>query len=103
MKPQFENIPSNAQTSFGVKFFHLDKFTVPYHYHPAYELTLILKGNGKYRINFAVQQLLSSDRAISEIAFDCGFGDISHFHKRFKKTFKMSPLRYRQSFQAHVK
>ena len=52
-----------------------------------------------YRINFAVQQLLSTDRPVTEISFDSGFGDVSHFYKLFKRRMKMSPLNYRKSFQ----
>lgn len=52
-----------------------------------------------YRINFAVQQLLSTDRPVSEISFDSGFGDVSHFYKLFKRRMKMSPLNYRKNFQ----
>ncbi|MCE7067542.1 AraC family transcriptional regulator [Dyadobacter sp. CY326] len=52
-----------------------------------------------YRINFAVQQLLSTDRPVSEISFDSGFGDVSHFYKLFKRRMKMSPLSYRKNFQ----
>ena len=51
-----------------------------------------------YRINFAVQQLLATDKAVAEIAFESGFGDISHFYKLFKRRMKMSPLNYRKSF-----
>jgi len=52
-----------------------------------------------YRINFAVQQLLATDRPVSEISFDSGFGDVSHFYKLFKRRMKMSPLNYRKNFQ----
>ncbi|KAA6441395.1 helix-turn-helix transcriptional regulator [Dyadobacter flavalbus] len=52
-----------------------------------------------YRISFAVQQLIATDKAVSEIALESGFGDISHFYKLFKKRMNMSPLNYRNSFQ----
>jgi len=53
----------------------------------------------EYRINFAIQQLLNTDKSISEISFESGFGDVSHFHKLFKRTMKTSPLDYRKNFQ----
>jgi AraC-like DNA-binding protein len=53
----------------------------------------------EYRINFAIQQLLSTDKSVSDIAFESGFGDVSHFHKVFKRTMKTSPLDYRKNFQ----
>lgn len=52
-----------------------------------------------YRINFAIQQLLSTDKPVSEIAMESGFGDVSHFYKLFKRNMKMSPLNYRKNFQ----
>lgn len=53
----------------------------------------------EYRINFAIQQLLSTDKAVAEISMESGFGDVSHFYKIFKKRMKMSPLNYRRNFQ----
>lgn len=50
------------------------------------------------RINYAVQQLLHSDKSISDISFESGFGDISHFYKLFKRKIKQSPLSYRKKF-----
>jgi len=35
-----------------------------------------------------------SDRSIAEIAFSCGFGDISHFNHCFRSKFGMSPREY---------
>jgi len=52
-----------------------------------------------YRISFAIQQLIATDKAVSEIAMESGFSDISHFYKLFKKRMNMSPLNYRNSFQ----
>lgn len=52
-----------------------------------------------YRINYAIQQLIYSDRSISDICFDNGFGDLSHFYKLFKRKMKLSPLKYRKEFR----
>ncbi len=51
-----------------------------------------------YRINHAIQHVINSDRSISDICFDSGFGDISHFHKLFKNKTSLSPLNYRKKF-----
>ena len=51
-----------------------------------------------YRINFAIQQLLATDKAVSEISLESGFGDVSHFYKLFKRRMKVSPLSYRNNF-----
>ena len=52
----------------------------------------------EYRINYATQQLIQSDKTISDICYDSGFGDISHFYKMFKAKMQVSPLHYRQQF-----
>ncbi len=51
-----------------------------------------------YRIHFATKQLLLTDKSMTDIAFESGFGDISHFYKVFRRRLKTSPLRYRRSF-----
>lgn len=56
----------------------------------------------EYRINHATQQLVQSNRPISDICYDSGFGDISHFYKLFKKSRNMSPLHYRKKFMKEI-
>lgn len=51
-----------------------------------------------YRLNYATQQLVQTDKPISEISFDSGFGDVSHFYKMFKHKMHQSPLNYRKNF-----
>lgn len=53
-----------------------------------------------YRINFAVQQLLATEKTVSDISLESGFGDVSHFYKLFKRRMQISPLNYRKSFLA---
>lgn len=55
-----------------------------------------------YRINYAIQQLVNSDKSISDICFENGFGDLSHFYKLFKRKMKLSPLKYRKEFRKDV-
>jgi AraC-like DNA-binding protein len=52
----------------------------------------------EYRLNYATQQLVQTDRPISQISFDSGFGDVSHFYKMFKHKMHQSPLNYRKTF-----
>ncbi|MCR8560718.1 AraC family transcriptional regulator [Mucilaginibacter sp. BJC16-A38] len=52
----------------------------------------------EYRLNYAIQQLVQTDKPISEIAFESGFGDVSHFYKMFKVKMQLSPLNYRKKF-----
>lgn len=48
------------------------------------------------RLEKASLLLKTSGKTISEITFNCGFKNISHFSKSFKKKFKFSPTEYRQ-------
>ncbi|SHM99312.1 AraC family transcriptional regulator [Mucilaginibacter sp. OK098] len=52
----------------------------------------------EYRLNYALQQLVQTDKPISVIAFESGFGDVSHFYKMFKVKMHLSPLNYRKKF-----
>jgi len=52
----------------------------------------------EYRLNYATQQLVQTDKPISQISFDSGFGDVSHFYKMFKHKMHQSPLNYRKTF-----
>ena len=52
----------------------------------------------EYRLNHATQQLIQTDKPISDICFDSGFGDVSHFYKMFRAKTQLSPLHYRRKF-----
>jgi AraC-like DNA-binding protein len=52
----------------------------------------------EYRLNYAIQQLIQTDKPISDISFESGFGDVSHFYKMFKLKMGVSPLNYRKRF-----
>ncbi len=68
------------------------------HFHAIFKkstgLTLMQYLN-KLRISAAAQFLTKTDRAISSIAYDCGFSCISHFYSIFKAELKMSPREFR--------
>ncbi|MBQ7373176.1 MAG: helix-turn-helix transcriptional regulator [Clostridia bacterium] len=49
-----------------------------------------------YRIERASRKLLASDLPITQIAFSCGFNDLSYFIKTFKKLKGCSPKIYRK-------
>ena len=51
-----------------------------------------------YRVDYAAQQLINTSHSISQISFDSGFNDLSHFHKTFKGRMQLSPLYYRNTF-----
>ena len=49
----------------------------------------------KTRIDAAVMMLRESDKAIIDIAMDCGYGDQSAFTRQFKATVGIAPGKYR--------
>lgn len=55
------------------------------------------------RIEFATQLLIQTEKPISEICFDSGFTNVTHFYKTFKKKMMLSPLKYRQKFLFEMK
>lgn len=57
----------------------------------------------RLRIEAAQQQLLQTDRDISDIGMDVGFFDQSHFTRRFREITGMTPLAYRRRFGRTVK
>lgn len=52
----------------------------------------------EYRLSYARQQLIQTDKPISHICYDSGFKDISYFNKTFKARTKFTPLNYRRKF-----
>jgi len=47
-----------------------------------------------YRIECACEQMMISDKNITEIALSCGFNDVSYFTKVFKKHKGLTPSQY---------
>ena len=54
----------------------------------------------EYRLNYATQQLIQTDKPISDISFESGFGDVSHFYKMFKNKMHKKPTQLPQKFYA---
>lgn len=50
----------------------------------------------EYRIEKASRKLMNTDMSITEIAYSCGFNDLSYFIKMFKRINKVSPGKYRK-------
>ncbi len=55
------------------------------------------------RLNYAVSELLYSERNITKIAMDCGFSNTSVFDKVFRENYGMSPSEYRIMMRVKVK
>lgn len=50
-----------------------------------------------YRIEKASRKLLNSDMSVTDIAYSCGFNDLSYFIKTFKATKGTTPAKFRKS------
>ena len=92
-----EGYAAMAGLSLG-RFTHIFKDTVgasPY----AYLLDL--------RLSRAADILLSTDRSVSETAYEVGFSDPLYFSRLFKKRFELSPDRFRKQtgfgFKSHTR
>lgn len=55
------------------------------------------------RMELAKRELRTSTRKILEICFDCGFCNLAHFYRLFKKASGTTPHSYRQRHQLLVK
>lgn len=49
------------------------------------------------RLSRAARQLLETNRAVSAIAFSCGFNNLANFNRLFAARYKASPTRYRSA------
>lgn len=57
----------------------------------------------KIKVDYACSLLLNHDLSVADIAFDCGFNNISHFNKQFKKIMDTTPRQYRKQFENILK
>jgi AraC family L-rhamnose operon regulatory protein RhaS len=49
----------------------------------------------RLRMDYAAKLLVSTERSVTAIAFECGFEELSHFHHSFKSVYGRTPLAYR--------
>ncbi len=49
----------------------------------------------EWRVSLAAQALAGTGRSITEIAFECGFGNLSNFNRRFREIKGMPPRQFR--------
>ncbi|MBR1868403.1 MAG: helix-turn-helix transcriptional regulator [Clostridia bacterium] len=91
LREHFRDNPTNKEI--GAKF----------GYHPNYINSLLIKHTEmtihKYllycKMTYAVQQLLTSDKNVSEIANEINIPDTQYFARLFKKYYKKSPSQFR--------
>lgn len=61
MKPSYEKVPVGNGRSLQVKHFTMPYFDSPFHFHPEYELTYIVQGNGQRFVGDNVTSFVSGD------------------------------------------
>jgi len=73
--------------------------------HPNYAMQLYRRAVGtsikqsiiRNRLDAAQSMLVSSERPIAAIAFECGFGSLSNFYSAFDRRFSASPAEFRKA------
>src|SRR5579864_1818608 len=71
----------------------------PYHFLRTFErLTGITPHQyvRRARLRDAASRLAAEREKVLDIAYDCGFGDVSNFNRAFRSEFRVSPLAWRQ-------
>ncbi|MDG3086222.1 AraC family transcriptional regulator [Vibrio hannami] len=53
----------------------------------------------EYRISQACSLLISSSLTVEQIAFRCGYQNMSFFHRQFKQIMQQTPLAFREIYQ----
>ncbi len=53
----------------------------------------------RIRIEFACKLLMDEDLSMTEVCFDSGYSNLSHFNKQFKKNTGVPPSEYRKRFK----
>ncbi|CAN5248145.1 AraC family transcriptional regulator [soil metagenome] len=50
------------------------------------------------RIGFACRLLVEDEKNVSEVCYECGYNNLSHFNHQFKLTTKNTPLEYKRDY-----
>lgn len=53
----------------------------------------------RIKVDFACKLLMNNEISITEVAFDSGFNNLSHFNKQFKQITSVTPKEYRLKFK----
>jgi AraC-like DNA-binding protein len=51
----------------------------------------------KKRLDYSANLLLSGDLSVSQVAYESGFEDLSHFSRAFKEKMGMNPTEFRKA------
>ena len=76
--------------------------------HPNYAMSLFKRSVGqsitqaitRHRLDTAQSLLISTDKSITEIVYESGFGSISRFYEAFSDRFGERPKKFRQRLRA---
>lgn len=63
--------------------------------------TTLIKHISQLRVGRACRLLSDTDQSVTEIAYTCGFRNLSNFNRRFRTIKRMTPTVYRNHFRAH--
>ena len=50
------------------------------------------------RIGYACNQLLHTNKPVTDIGYESGYNTVAYFHRQFLRTKKITPLQYRKTF-----
>lgn len=53
----------------------------------------------EFRISHARKLLIDSDLSVGQVGFECGFNNLSNFHRLFKRQTGLSPMQYAKLYQ----
>ncbi|HUB61666.1 MAG TPA: AraC family transcriptional regulator [Puia sp.] len=87
--PILEHLPVEGDESFFVKEFDLPYFDTPWHYHPEFELVLVVRGRGK--------------RFIGNTISEFGDGDLSFFGPNLPHLYRNPPEYYEEGSSPRVR
>ncbi len=77
--------------------FHKSRSQISHMFKTTYGMSIRTYCN-QLKLEDARKLLLSTDRSVTDIALDTGFGDTNYFIHLFRQTYGTSPLRYRKTF-----
>jgi AraC-like DNA-binding protein/quercetin dioxygenase-like cupin family protein len=54
------------------------------------------------RVRYACNQLLQTNKTVTEIGYESGYNTVAHFHRQFQRLKKTTPLQYRKIFSLEL-
>ncbi len=56
----------------------------------------------EFRINHATKLLMSTEKSIAEICYDCGYNNVSYFNRKFKEIMNETPTEFKDLFNGQA-